>query len=73
MDDATDRAMTYRRSPAVALVLMAAIPFERRAGGAPRPRTPATTSGPKTIQHSVTRRRGGFGQLGDAVSLDDRA
>lgn len=72
MDEVIDRATTCRRSPAVALVRMASIPFERRSGSPARSSTLAATRVPGPIERTVTQRRGGFGQLGDAVSLDDR-
>jgi hypothetical protein len=50
---------------------MSAAPFERRVGGARLPATTHARRDPPPGERTVTLRRGGFGQLGDHVSLDD--
>jgi len=71
MHEGNDPGATCRRSPAVALVRMAAAPFEQRTGAPVQPANVAATRTPASVERTVTLRRGGFGQLGDSVSLDD--
>ncbi|MBY0276730.1 hypothetical protein K2Z84_15420 [Candidatus Binatia bacterium] len=71
VDAGDDLGPPRRRSPAVALILMSAAPFERRVGGARLPATTHARRDPPPGERTVTLRRGGFGQLGDHVSLDD--
>jgi hypothetical protein len=72
MEDGKILAEPRRRSPVVALVSMATVAFERRSGRASLPLGAAACGDRPPSERTVTLRRGGFGVLGDSLSLDDK-